>query len=190
MGTLVLGSGSPRRYDLLNMAGFAFTTRTAAIDEYVNPDEQPQQTVCRLADEKSDAIPLNEHEVLLTADTLVVYEGHALGKPKDRHDAFAMIEKLNGQTHTVMTAVTIRDNWEKHQLMVTTEVDFHSFSKTDIHRYIERGDYQDKAGGYGIQSLGALLVEGIRGDYYNVVGLPLSRVVLELRAFGIHPEFE
>ncbi|UOQ46247.1 Maf family protein [Halobacillus salinarum] len=184
MLTLVLGSSSPRRKELLEMAGYNFTVRSAGIEEKIIGGS-PEEVVRRLAEEKSRAISIRNNEVLLTADTVVVHGQRILGKPGDYEEAYNTLEELSGSVHEVLTAVTIRNSEEQSTLAVSTLVKFFSLTESEIQSYLECKEAWDKAGSYGIQGKGGLFVESIEGDYYSVVGLPLSRVVRELRKFGV-----
>ncbi|MCA0969933.1 Maf family protein [Halobacillus litoralis] len=187
MRTLVLGSNSPRRKELLKKAGYTFTVRASNVDETLPDGISPEQAVLMLAERKSDAIGLKEGEVLLTSDT-VVAKGHSiLGKPADVKEAETYLRLLSGDHHEVWTAVTLRSLEKTESFAVQTSVKFFPLDDSEIAAYIESGETWDKAGGYGIQGKGALFVEEIHGDYYSVVGLPLSRVVRALRAFDVSP---
>ncbi|MGP4074550.1 Maf family protein [Halobacillus sp. K22] len=185
MPTLILGSQSPRRKELLTEAGYEFIMRVSGTDEELEEGIMPEQAVSQLSKQKSLAIPIEENEVLLTADTLVSVNGYILGKPADENEVFSFLWNLSGCTHQVHTGVTIRTEEQIKTFVVRTDVTFYSLSDKDIYKYMESGEAWDKAGGYGIQGKGALFVKYIHGDYYSVVGLPIARVVRELRAFGV-----
>ncbi|MFD1018909.1 Maf family protein [Thalassobacillus hwangdonensis] len=184
---LILGSNSPRRKELLELAGFSFSNRKNSFDESTITETLPEVLVKELARQKGMAMDVQENEVLLTADTVVSANNTVLGKPSTEEEAFAMLAMLSGGTHQVYTAVMLRDI-ERHEVFVSrTEVEFWPLSEPEIHAYVATGDSFDKAGAYGIQSKGALLVKGIKGDYYTVMGLPLSMTVRELAKFQIAP---
>ncbi|SFF52337.1 septum formation protein [Halobacillus alkaliphilus] len=185
MPTLILGSQSPRRKGLLKEAGYEFLLRVSGTDEELEKGVPPEQAVSYLSKQKSLAIPIEENEVLLTADTLVSIDGEILGKPADESEAFSFLTKLSGRTHQVHTGVTLRSKEHIHTFVVKTDVTFFSLSDKEIYKYMESGEAWDKAGGYGIQGKGALFVKYIHGDYYSVVGLPIAKVVRELEAFGV-----
>ena len=182
-----LASQSPRRKELLTLAGLSFEVLVSGCDETVPEGFTAEQTVQHLANQKCEAVLslCKEEDTVLAADTIVVIDGNILGKPKDKSDAFNMLRSLSGRTHTVMTGVCIANGTKRREFVSKTDVTFYDLSDEEINAYIETGDPFDKAGGYGIQTQGVVLVEKINGDYSNVVGLPLAQCVRELRAFGI-----
>lgn len=182
-----LASQSPRRKELLTLAGLQFEVLVSGCDETVPEGLSAEQTVQHLANQKAEAVLqlCRENDTVLAADTIVVIDGCILGKPQDKEDAFAMLRSLSGRTHTVMTGVCIANGKKRREFVSKTEVTFFDLTDEDINRYIATGDPFDKAGSYGIQSKGVVLVEKINGDYSNVVGLPLAQCVRELRFFGI-----
>ncbi|WP_028783354.1 Maf family protein [Thalassobacillus devorans] len=185
--SLVLGSASPRRKSLLELAGFQFEVRTSDADETAISNKEPEMLVQRLAQLKAEQIVTTENEVLVTADTVVSFAGKVLGKPETRREAIETLQLLSGKTHEVHTGVLIRGYDQYKIFAVKTIVKFMELTEADIIRYVNTGDPFDKAGSYGIQTKGALLVKGIRGDYYNVVGLPIAFLVKELEKFDITP---
>lgn len=185
---LILASSSPRRQELLKQVNIPFTIRKPSIDETQITTKDPVEKVQQLAIRKGRAIQIqNEYEVILAADTVVSYEQTIFEKPKNKEEAFNMIHSLSGETHDVYTGVNIRSTEHESIFVERTKVVFWPLSKSEIEWYVSTDDPYDKAGAYGIQSLGAIFVKEIIGDYYNVVGLPLSRVVRELRKFSIYP---
>lgn len=185
---LILASSSPRRQELLKQVNIPFTIRKPSIDETQITTKDPVEKVQQLAIRKGRAIQIqNEYEVILAADTVVSYEQTIFEKPKNKEEAFNMIHSLSGDTHDVYTGVNIRSTEHESIFVERTKVVFWPLSKSEIEWYVSTDDPYDKAGAYGIQSLGAIFVKEIIGDYYNVVGLPLSRVVRELRKFSIYP---
>ena len=182
-----LASQSPRRKELLTLAGLSFEVLVSGCDESVPEDYDPEQTVGHLATLKARAVQAlcQPQDVILAADTIVVIDGEILGKPKDDADAFRMLRTLSGRTHTVMTGVCITSADKTEQFVSKTDVTFYDLTDEEIYAYIATKDPMDKAGAYGIQSKGVVLVESICGDYSNVVGLPLARCVRVLRTFGI-----
>ena len=182
-----LASQSPRRKELLTLAGLNFEVLVSGCDETVPDGFTAEQTVAHLARIKAQAVQAlcKEDDVILAADTIVVIDGSILGKPKTEDEAFNMLRSLSGRTHTVMTGVCITNGKQENTFVSKTDVTFYALSDAEIRAYIATGDPFDKAGGYGIQTQGVVLVEKINGDYSNVVGLPLARCVRELRAFGI-----
>lgn len=182
-----LASQSPRRKELLTLAGIAFEVLVSGCDENVPDGISAEQTVQLLAAQKADAVVslCTAEDVVLSADTVVVAQGKILGKPKDKEDACRMLRMLSGKTHTVMTGVCITGRGKRKSFVSKTDVTFYPLTEEEIEAYVATGDPMDKAGAYGIQSKGVVLVEKICGDYSNVVGLPLAQCVRELRCFGI-----
>jgi septum formation protein len=159
----------------------------ADIDESVLPGEDPAEYVQRMAHSKARAVALrrtNLSERVLAADTSVVIDEHILGKPRDHFDGLAMLARLGGRTHTVMTAICLWVEDEAHVERVDTQVTFVSLDRDTCEAYLATDEPWDKAGGYGIQGLGGALVSRIEGSYSNVVGLPLSETRALLRRFG------
>ena len=185
MKKLILGSSSPRRQQLLQVLGIPFTIRTPNIDESAITLTDPVEKVEKLAEIKAQNIPLqSEHDIVLTADTIVAYDGAIFEKPKGREEAFDMIQALSGKKHDVITAVALRSLKTEIVFSVNTEVYFWELSTAEINAYVATSEPYDKAGGYGIQGKAGMFVKEIRGDYYNVVGLPISYVIRELRRFN------
>ena len=188
MSRLILASASPRRRELLEGLGLAFEVRPVDIDESPGEGEEAPALVRRLAREKAAAIENDgdSDDVVLAADTLVVLDGRVLGKPVDAADARRMLGSLAGRTHTVLTGVAIRDlgNGDERVTVSSTDVTIGALDPERIAWYVSTGEPMDKAGAYAIQGLGALLVESIRGNYTNVVGLPLPAVRATLAALG------
>ena len=184
---LYLASQSPRRKELLTLAGLQFTVLVSGCDEQVPAGLSPAETVQHLAVQKGEAVAAlcQKDDVILAADTVVVIDGKILGKPKTEAEAFAMLRMLSDRTHAVLTGVCIIGQEQKQTFVSETQVTFYALSDAEINAYIATGDPFDKAGGYGIQSKGVVLVEKINGDYSNVVGLPLAACVRVLRDFGI-----
>jgi septum formation protein len=185
---LVLASASPRRADLLRAAGFVFDTVTPDVDERVRANESPVDYVQRLAAEKSAAAleliptradsPAREVQVVvLSADTTVVVGGELLGKPRDDEEVAAMLKRLSGRWHDVMTGVSVRSGDLVIGGVETTRVAFASLSARDIDWYVRSGEGRDKAGAYAIQGLASRFIPRIEGSYSNVVGLPVATVV-------------
>lgn len=182
-----LASQSPRRKELLTLAGLSFQVLVSGCDETVPDGFTAEQTVQHLANQKAEAVfaLCKTEDTVLAADTIVVIDGKILGKPKDKQEAFDMLRSLSGRTHTVMTGVCIVSGTQRKEFVSKTDVTFYKLTDDEINTYIATGDPFDKAGGYGIQTQGVVLVEKINGDYSNVVGLPLAQCVRELRAFQI-----
>lgn len=180
MRKIVLASKSPRRRELLGRLLDSFEVMDCNLEEKLVPGETPAETVCRLAGEKADCAAkiAGEDALVLAADTVVALDNKILGKPKDEEDAFSMLSALAGREHRVYTGIALADNATGKRCAdyVCTGVWFRPMTETEIWDYIRSGEPMDKAGAYGIQDLGALLVEKIEGDYFNVVGLPLCRL--------------
>lgn len=186
---MILASGSPRRLDLLRDAGFDPLVVPADIDETRAPGEGPAELVERLAREKARHTlgllgPEHDGEWTVAADTVVAIDGDILGKPADATEARAMLDLLSGRTHTVYTGVCLARRVDgvaaEKGFVEATDVEFWPLSDAEKVAYIESGEAYDKAGGYGIQGRAKTFVKAVRGNYENVVGLPLSRLVREL----------
>ena len=182
---IVLASGSPRRRQLLEMLRIPFRVIAPEVDEHVLPGEQPGQYVTRLSRAKAEAVaPRAPGQVILAADTTVVLDGEIFGKPESPADAVAMLARLQGRTHEVMTAVAVACDGEVAQALDVSRVTFRPADRATLEAYAATGEPLDKAGAYAIQGLGAPLVERVEGDFFGVMGLPL-RLALDLLArFG------
>ena len=172
---LVLASGSPRRRELLSGLGLRFEVRPPEVDETPLPGEDPGAYVERLAAAKARAGAAND-EVVIAADTTVVVDGEILGKPADAAEARAMLGRIAGRWHEVLTAVAVGSPAGGAAGVATSQVRMAEMTAERIAWYVATGEPLDKAGAYAIQGLGALLVEEVRGNYTNVVGLPLPLV--------------
>ncbi|MGN0614277.1 MAG: Maf family protein [Porcipelethomonas sp.] len=177
---IVLGSASPRRRELLKLITENFEVRPSEADEHIPENITADKAAEYLAGVKSAAVEAGENETVICCDTVVVSGEKILGKPSDRDDCRRMLKMLSGSTHFVYTGVCILKNKEKFSFTEKTAVTFHNLSDREIEDYMDTGEPFDKAGGYGIQGRGALLVKSIHGDYFNVVGLPVSRLNREL----------
>ena len=185
---LILASASPRRKELLEQLGVDFKIEVADCDEIMDDEIAPDVLVQRNASEKAKAVAkLNPQNTVLGADTVVTIDGKILGKPKDREDAFNMLKKLQGRSHYVYTGIALVYHNEEKCIVKTeavgTEVFFGPMTDKEIENYVATGEPMDKAGAYGIQGKAGLFVKGIEGDYYNVVGLPYSRLNREIKKF-------
>ena len=178
---LILASQSPRRKELLGLLGLPFEIRASNADETMAPDRDVAEQVALVSRRKAEATPREENSVVIAADTIVVCDEKRLGKPKNREEAIKMLRLLSGRTHQVMTGMTVLWQDKVYSCTEVTEVTFRPLTDREITRYVDSGDCMDKAGAYGIQGGGALFVQGIRGDYYNVMGLPVCRLVQVLR---------
>lgn len=174
---VILGSGSPRRKELLAMLDIDFEVRSAGdVDESYPADLPAEEVPLYLARKKSNAFlsGLRENELVITADTVVICDNNVLGKPADTDEAFRMLKMLSGRKHTVVTGLTVATREIQISDTAITEVEFAPLSDETIREYIDRYRPLDKAGAYGIQEwIGAVAVKGINGSFYNVMGLPL-----------------
>lgn len=179
---IILASASPRRQELLKLITEDFAVIPSDIDEIVPNEVAPEKSPEYLAVKKARHIFENGHinDIVIGCDTGVFIDGEMLGKPKDKRNAEEMLMKLSGRRHKVITGCCICKNGSINSFSQTTEVEFYSLSEDEIESYIATGEPMDKAGAYGIQGRGALLVKGINGDYFNVVGLPVARLNKEL----------
>lgn len=185
---IILASQSPRRKELLERMGIQdFETISPNVDESAFHGLPPEELVRRLSAEKAAAVAgkVGEDAIVIAADTVVALEGAVLGKPADELDAFKMLSALSGVRHQVYTGVTVCRGGEKQTAHEVTDVTFRELSEQEIEDYISTGEPMDKAGAYGIQGYGALLIQGISGDYYNVMGLPVCRLSGMLSRFGV-----
>lgn len=174
---LILASASPRRAELLAAAGFVFTVDTADLDETPLPAEAPERYVARLAEAKARAVAARHRDgVVLGADTTVVVDGAILGKPTDAPDAAAMLARLQGGAHQVLTGVALVAGAWSTVAVARTDVWFAPMSRLEIADYVASGEPMDKAGAYGIQGRASRFVTRIDGSYGNVVGLPVALV--------------
>lgn len=174
---IVLASGSPRRTEILNSVGWDFVKAIPDVDESVIVGESPEAYVQRLAAEKARAVSASHpNEIILAADTTVVINGEIIGKPVDLVDARRMIAMLAGNWHEVLTGVAVVRNGTQRIGLQSTRVKFAAMDDAEIDFLVEKGDPLDKAGAYAVQAQAALFIEGIEGDYWNVVGLPISLV--------------
>ncbi|MGG3886518.1 Maf family protein [Brevibacillus panacihumi] len=185
---LILASSSPRRKELLQTLGLSFSIQSSDVDETTDPGMQPQEIVEELALRKARKVASGLTEgVVLGSDTIVVLNGEILGKPVDDEDAYRMLHALQGCEHTVYSGIALIDA-ESGQSEVThsrTQVRIRPLAPDEIRAYIATREPMDKAGSYAIQGIGATLVEGIEGDYFTVVGLPLRLTASMLSRFGI-----
>lgn len=183
---IILASQSPRRRELLGQMGFSFTVRPARGEELPHPELTPAQLVEELARQKALEVSAEAEadDVVVAADTVVAIDGKVLGKPHDKVHAAQMLSALSGREHTVYTGVAVKRGETLLVEHEATQVRFRPLTQREIDLYIQTGEPMDKAGSYGIQGYGALLVEGIRGDYFNVVGLPICRLGRMLAQVG------
>ncbi|MCO6511519.1 MAG: septum formation inhibitor Maf [Aridibacter famidurans] len=185
---LILASGSPRRSEILGSVGWQFDKHVADVDETPLEGESPETYVVRLAREKSTAVAGHyPGSIVLGADTTVVIDGTIVGKPEDAEDAARMIRDLSGRWHDVVTGVALTRSGEGKDRVVsgiqTTGVKFREMKDREIEFLVRHGEPMDKAGAYAVQAQAALFIEEIRGDYWNVVGLPVSLVYELVKRF-------
>lgn len=186
-GKLILASSSPRRARLLRQVGIPFRTMEVDVDEGFSEELSPADYVVSLAERKARSAASKLREgIVLAADTIVLFQGKIMGKPKDAEEAKKMLCRLSGNTHQVYTGLALIDVGKGSMATgyEVTKVKFHPLSADFIASYVETGEPLDKAGAYGVQRRGALLVERVDGCFYNVVGLPLSKLLTLLQELG------
>lgn len=205
MNQIILASGSPRRKELLEQMGLTFEVCPAKGEEVITTTI-PSDVVAELSRQKAEEIAggilswiengckkelsCPQDVLVIGADTVVAFEGKILGKPKDEADAKRMLSMLSGNTHSVFTGVTFvfidqSGKTGEYTFYEKTDVTMYDMSEEEIERYIATGEPMDKAGAYGIQGKGAIYIQGILGDFYNVMGLPIGKLYQELRKLGI-----
>jgi septum formation protein len=185
---LILASSSSRRAEILANAGLPFSVLSSAVDESPLPAEKPDALVLRLANAKAELAAARAvgPAIILAADTVVLINGSILGKPRSAEEARQMLEQLSGRTHSVLTGVALvrlPDN-ERRQFTESTLVHFRPIAEEELANYLDTEEPYDKAGAYAIQGLASRFIPRIEGCYFNVVGLPLSRALSELRSLG------
>ena len=182
MTDIILASASPRRSELMTLAGFRFDVICADIDEIVPEKALPQEVVMSLALQKAQAVAKDHcKSAVVGSDTVVALDGKILGKPRSEKEAAEMLRSLSGRIHKVYTGVAIVCGEKVTSFFEETEVEFYPLTDQEILDYVATGEPMDKAGAYGIQGRGAVLVKRINGDYFNVMGLPISKVYRELK---------
>ena len=187
MENIVLASASPRRAELLRQIGLEFDVIVSGVEEEGVKDKDPVRLAERLALSKANSVAASlDSGIVIAADTVVYVEGQFLGKPENEHDATRMLQLLSGRSHQVMTGVAIikQPGMQILSNVETTTVFMRTITDEEICWYIATGEVNDKAGSYAIQGYGAIFVERIEGDYFNVVGLPLCRLSKMLEKFG------
>ncbi|WP_071395914.1 Maf family protein [Bacillus tuaregi] len=183
--SLILASASPRRKELLENLQLTFHTVASDVDEHYDPESSPEEIVMELAYRKAKAVADGHPDsFVIGSDTVVVRDETILGKPENREDAFSMLKSLSGRCHSVYTGVAIVSQSNEVKFFEKTEVEFWELSDDEINDYLDTGEPFDKAGAYGIQGFGRLLVKKISGDYFSVVGLPVARTIRELKKAG------
>ncbi|OUN00542.1 MAG: septum formation protein Maf [Firmicutes bacterium ZCTH02-B6] len=186
---IILASASPRRQQLLAETGLPFTVAVSEVDEEAIDGASPRELAARRALCKAQAVARTvPRGLVIGADTIVLCQGQVLGKPKDTADAKRLLSLLSGKSHRVITGVCVIEAPSGRCAVdsACTKVTFRRLAPDEIDRYVTTGEPMDKAGAYGIQGKGALLVERIVGDYFNVVGLPLTLLARMLKEFGVH----
>ncbi len=179
---IILASGSPRRQELLKTAGVNFIVCAAEGDEVLDPALHPADAAVEVARQKAGEVAKKYPcDCVIGADTIVAVDDLILGKPKDKADAVTMLTILSGREHTVYTGVCIIKDGKEDCFAEATAVEFYPLTQDEITAYVESGEPMDKAGAYGIQGLGCFLVKGIKGDFFNVMGFPVARII---RAIG------
>jgi septum formation protein len=189
MRKIVLASASPRRRELLAKIGLKFEVALSNHVEESHGDLEPHVLAKQLSLEKATAVAAKYPDaIIIAADTFGVLDGKIIGKPHTNAEAIKMLRMLSGRSHLVITGFTILDTARKKRVsrFIETKVYFRKLTDAEIDAYVRTGEPLDKAGAYAIQGLGALLVEKIEGDYYNVIGLPLSAVTANLKQFGVN----
>ena len=185
---VILGSSSPRRRELLTLIGLRHEVLPANVDETLLPGEIPWAYAERLARAKAQAVA-RPGFVSIGSDTIVVVDGEVLGKPADAADAKQMLQRLSGRAHVVMTAIAVAFDGKVTSDVVKVGVTFRSLRDDEIDDYIATGEPMDKAGAYGIQGFGATIVDGVDGDYFAVMGLPVNRMIRLLESIGLEYRF-
>ena len=181
---IILASASPRRQEILKAIFSNFMVLPADIDESLSGDINAEAAAEYLSRKKAESVAKeNPDKLVIGSDTTVVLDNTILGKPKDKTDAWNMLNMLSGKTHKVITGVCVCANGKTHSFSEITEVSFYKLSDGEIEDYLETDEWTDKAGAYGIQGKAGLFVEKINGDYNNVVGLPVSRLNRELKGY-------
>ncbi len=183
--SLILASSSPRRKEILESLGVAFTIQTTAVDESPRVGERAADMVLRLAAAKAAAVPAGPGQIVIGADTAVVLGEESFGKPVDVGDALRMLARLSGQTHQVMTGLALATPAGMETALSVTDVRFREIDPDEARRYWHSGEPQGKAGAYAIQGRGGVFVEAIMGSYTGVVGLPVYETARLLRAAGL-----
>jgi septum formation protein len=185
---IILASSSPRRKELLSLTGLKFTVDAGDYEEEMTSSVSPRALARRLSRGKAEAVSFKyRNALIIAADTFIVFRRRLLGKPHTAEEAAKMLHALNGSVHSVITGFTILDtaSGKMRSRSVETRVCFRKLPPSEILAYVRTGEPLDKAGGYAIQGLGSLLVRGIEGDYYNVIGLPLAALAEALKDFGV-----
>ncbi len=190
MNKIILASQSPRRKQLLEWAEVPFEVIVEETDEHFPPGLSPEQIAIYIARNKALAVQRkrNPGEIIIAADTIVVLNNHIIGKPVHREEALTILMALSGERHKVITGVVIKKDEQEISFADTTEVEFHDLTTEQIEFYVDKYKPYDKAGAYAIQEwIGVIGIKSVNGDFYNVMGLPVSRVVKELEKLNPQP---
>jgi len=183
MSRIILASGSPRRKEILEQVGLDFCVFPSDVEEVITK-QVPSDIVMELSGQKAEDVfkkVKGEQKIVLGADTVVAYGGKVLGKPKNEEDAVNMLRMLSGKKHSVYTGVTLISDKSRNTFYEETMVEFYPMTEEEIEQYVASGEPLDKAGAYGIQGKAAAFIKGIEGDYYNVVGLPIAKILKKLK---------
>jgi septum formation protein len=186
--TIILASSSPRRRELLRLLGLAFRVDRSEYEETMDLSMAPHRLARHLSREKARSVAAKYNDaIIIAADTFILFRGKLLGKPHTIQEARRMLGMLNGKRHSVITGFTVMDTLTGKRISkaVETKVHFRRLEADEIASYVRTGEPLDKAGAYAIQGLGALIVKKIEGDYFNVIGLPLSSLAEALKKFGV-----
>ena len=185
---IILASKSPRRVEILRNIGAEFEIIPANADESVASGTSVEDAVMEISKRKALCVLENHKDAfIISADTVVTTDGQIIGKPKDKDHAYNILKSLSGTSHSVLTGFTLCTNNKVYRSYVSTEVDFKELTDDEIYDYIASGEPMDKAGAYGIQEKGSVFVTGIRGDYFNVMGLPICKITeVAKKEFGIN----
>ncbi len=184
---IILASGSPRRRELLTQMGLSFRVLVSDADETVDKTLPPAEQVALISRRKAEAVAeeAGADALVIAADTIVSLDGEVMGKPHSREEAVQMLARLQGKTHQVYTGLTLQAGSRTETCVECTAVTFRPMTAAEIQAYVATGEPMDKAGAYGIQGFGGMFVEGIQGDYFNVMGLPICRLGKVLQSFGV-----
>lgn len=186
---MILASASPRRKELLTLTGLKFRVDVSDYEEELHHRMPPHDLAKFLSLEKAKAVSAKYRDaVVIAADTFIVFRGSLLGKPHTEEEAKRMLEMLNGKSHSVITGFTVFDTANRKRISrsVETRVFFKKLTPAEIDAYVRTGEPLDKAGAYAVQGLGSVIVRKIEGDYFNVIGLPLSALMDSLKKFGVY----
>ncbi len=189
MKTIILASASPRRKELLERIGLRFEIEPSNYEEDIHSGAEPHELAQKISLKKAEIVAVkHKNTIVIAADTFIVFNGQILGKPRTEDEARKMLETLNGKSHSVITGFSIIDTGKNKTLSraVETRIYIRKLTSAEINAYVRSKEPLDKAGAYAIQGLGAAIVERIEGDYFNVVGLPLSALAGSLKEFGVN----